>query len=102
MAFALNFNFSNQSIFCNQYIFLQENLLPRLSNLWHDYPHTEMTFLVKFYFLLQIAYWVHCVPELYFLKAKKVCVVFILCANTLCFLDKLSYFAEDRTGASQP
>ncbi|CAB3984176.1 Translocating chain-associated membrane 1-like 1 [Paramuricea clavata] len=52
-------------------IILKESLLPKLSNLWHGYPHIEMTFMVKFYFLLQIAYWIHCFPELYFLKAKK-------------------------------
>ena len=33
-------------------------------------------FILKFYFILQIAYWVHCFPELYFLKAKKVRILF--------------------------
>lgn len=27
---------------------------------------------LKFYMLAQIAFWLHCYPELYFLKAKKV------------------------------
>ncbi|EDO27868.1 predicted protein, partial [Nematostella vectensis] len=28
-------------------------------------------FMLKFYFILQISHWVHCLPELYFMKAKK-------------------------------
>lgn len=27
---------------------------------------------LKFYMLIQMAYWVHCYPELYFMKVKKV------------------------------
>lgn len=27
--------------------------------------------MVKFYFILQIAYWIHCFPELYFMKTKR-------------------------------
>ena len=29
-------------------------------------------FIVKFYFIMQLAYWIHTFPELYFQKVKKV------------------------------
>lgn len=29
-------------------------------------------FIVKFFFIMQISYWIHCFPELYFQKVKKV------------------------------
>merc|ERR1719348_2623682 len=34
-------------------------------------PHNNMTFLFKFYFIIQISYWLHIFPELYFQKTKK-------------------------------
>lgn len=37
-----------------------------LQSLWTDYPHTEMSYLFKFYFIIQIAYWLHAFPEFYF------------------------------------
>lgn len=46
-------------------------LLPKVSKLWESYPQTEMSFMVKFYFILQIAYWIHCFPELYFMKTRR-------------------------------
>merc|ERR1712055_1118594 len=51
-------------------IILRENLLS-LSALWEGYPHNNMTFLFKFYFIIQISYWLHIFPELYFQKTKK-------------------------------
>merc|ERR1711910_88098 len=51
-------------------IILRENLLS-LSALWEGYPHNNMTFLFKFYFIIQISYWLHIFPELYFQKMKK-------------------------------
>lgn len=30
-----------------------------------------MMFTFKFYFILQLSYWVHCFPELYFQKVKR-------------------------------
>jgi len=42
-----------------------------ISILWEGYPHNAMTFAVKFFFISQIAYWVHVFPELYFQKVKK-------------------------------
>jgi len=52
-------------------IILREGYLLNISKLWQDYPHNEMTFMFKFYFIVQLAYWLHCYPELYFQKVKK-------------------------------
>ncbi|CAH1775643.1 unnamed protein product [Owenia fusiformis] len=52
-------------------IILQENYLPNISTLWEGYPHSTMVFMIKFYFIIQLSYWTHCVPELYFQKVKK-------------------------------
>merc|ERR1719150_3573023 len=50
-------------------IVLRENLLS-IRRLWEGYPHTNMTFMFKFFFIVQIAYWIHVFPELYFQKIK--------------------------------
>nr|XP_033819592.1 translocating chain-associated membrane protein 1-like 1 isoform X1 [Geotrypetes seraphini] len=39
--------------------------------LWEDYPHIHMFFQVKFFYICQIAYWLHALPELYFQKVRK-------------------------------
>uniref|UniRef100_A0A803U1L2 Translocating chain-associated membrane protein n=1 Tax=Anolis carolinensis TaxID=28377 RepID=A0A803U1L2_ANOCA len=39
--------------------------------LWKDYPHPRMFFQVKFFYICQIAYWLHALPELYFQKIRK-------------------------------
>ncbi|XP_060692457.1 translocating chain-associated membrane protein 1-like 1 isoform X1 [Hemiscyllium ocellatum] len=39
--------------------------------LWEGYPHTHMFFQVKFFYICQIAYWLHALPELYFQKVRK-------------------------------
>jgi translocating chain-associated membrane protein 1 len=52
-------------------IVMRENLLS-VAALWEGYPaHTNMTFLFKFFFVIQIAYWLHIFPELYFQKVKR-------------------------------
>lgn len=54
--------------------FLQYNLLVpvifliMISFLWFCIDR----FIVKFFFIMQISYWIHCFPELYFQKVKKV------------------------------
>ncbi|ESO83155.1 hypothetical protein LOTGIDRAFT_133925 [Lottia gigantea] len=52
-------------------IIYRESYLMGISRLWDNYPHANFPFLVKFYFILQIAYWIHTFPELYFQKVKK-------------------------------
>ncbi|KAJ8370659.1 hypothetical protein SKAU_G00106870 [Synaphobranchus kaupii] len=39
--------------------------------LWEGYPHNHMVFQVKFFYICQIAYWIHALPELYFQKVRK-------------------------------
>jgi len=51
-------------------LIMRENLF-NISALWDGYPHNNMTFLFKFYFIIQISYWIHVFPELYFQKTKK-------------------------------
>jgi len=58
------------SIFWAGDILLRENLLS-VASLWEGYPHTGMTFLFKFFFIIQLSYWLHVFPELYFQKTKR-------------------------------
>merc|ERR1712170_181450 len=58
------------SLFWGGDLLLRENLLS-VSSIWEGYPHNNMTFLFKFYFTIQISYWLHIFPELYFQKTKK-------------------------------
>ncbi|KAK6167765.1 hypothetical protein SNE40_021720 [Patella caerulea] len=52
-------------------IIVREGYLMGISRLWDNYPHCNFPFVVKFYFIIQIAYWIHTFPELYFQKIKK-------------------------------
>lgn len=52
-------------------ILLSEKLLSNPVTLWEGYPHTLMPFQMKFYFICQLGYWLHALPELYFQKTKK-------------------------------
>lgn len=52
-------------------ILLSENFLSNPVNLWEGYPHALMPFQMKFYFICQLGYWLHALPELYFQKTKK-------------------------------
>merc|ERR1711884_201679 len=51
-------------------LLLRENIL-NVASLWEGYPHNNMTFLFKFFFIIQISYWLHIFPELYFQKVKR-------------------------------
>lgn len=52
-------------------IIFRENYVLNVGLLWEGYPHHEMTFMFKFFFVVQMCYWLHCFPELYFQKTKK-------------------------------
>ncbi|MEQ2225627.1 Translocating chain-associated membrane protein 1-like 1, partial [Ilyodon furcidens] len=52
-------------------ILLSENFLSNPVALWEGYPHTLMPFQMKFFYICQLGYWLHALPELYFQKAKK-------------------------------
>merc|ERR1712055_982735 len=58
------------SLFWGGDIIFRENLF-NVAALWEGYPHNNMTFLFKFFFIIQISYWLHIFPELYFQKTKK-------------------------------
>lgn len=54
-------------------ILVTEGYIWDLTSLWDGYPtsHAAQPFIFKFFFVMQIAYWLHCFPELYFQKVKK-------------------------------
>lgn len=52
-------------------VLLREGLLADPSAMWKDYPNVPMTFMFKFFFIIQLSYWLHCYPELYFQKVKR-------------------------------
>jgi len=51
-------------------IVMRENLFT-IRQLWEGYPHSQMTFMFKFFYIVQMAYWLHIFPELYFQKVKR-------------------------------
>ena len=51
-------------------IIIRENLLLNISLLWKEYP-VSLAFSSKLFFIGQLAYWLHCYPELYFQRVKK-------------------------------
>uniref|UniRef100_A0A8C5F089 TLC domain-containing protein n=1 Tax=Gouania willdenowi TaxID=441366 RepID=A0A8C5F089_GOUWI len=53
------------------YILVTEGYLLHPSSLWENYPHSHLRFQVKFFYLTQLAYWLHALPELYFQKVRK-------------------------------
>lgn len=50
---------------------MKEDFLWEWNQLYTGYPHNLMTLSLKFYMLNQMAFWLHCYPELYFMKTKK-------------------------------
>ncbi|XP_021956134.1 translocating chain-associated membrane protein 1 [Folsomia candida] len=53
------------------HIVQRENYLSQISLLWDGFPHMEMSFVLKFFMLIQLSYWLHWIPEVYFLRMKK-------------------------------
>ncbi|XP_075248979.1 translocating chain-associated membrane protein 1-like 1 isoform X2 [Convolutriloba macropyga] len=53
------------------YIFYMEKFPLSISFLWDDYPHKYHVLHQKFFFIAQIAYWIHIFPEIYFQKVRK-------------------------------
>ncbi|CAF0722923.1 unnamed protein product [Brachionus calyciflorus] len=52
-------------------IFKDEGYFQSLNFFWTGYPHVGLTFMAKFYFIIQMSYWIHVLPELYFQKVKR-------------------------------
>ncbi|XP_037684971.1 translocating chain-associated membrane protein 1-like 1 [Choloepus didactylus] len=53
------------------FILTSENYISDPTLLWKARPHNMMTFQMKFFYISQLAYWLHAFPELYFQKTKK-------------------------------
>uniref|UniRef100_A0ACB8GGC3 Translocating chain-associated membrane protein 2 n=1 Tax=Sphaerodactylus townsendi TaxID=933632 RepID=A0ACB8GGC3_9SAUR len=53
------------------YVIVMEGYLSNPRSLWENYPHVHLPFQVKFFYLCQLAYWLHALPELYFQKVRK-------------------------------
>jgi len=52
-------------------VFREDTSFRSLSYLWTGYPHVGLTFLTKFFFIIQMSYWIHILPELYLQRVKK-------------------------------
>ncbi|KAH8416776.1 hypothetical protein KR222_004078 [Zaprionus bogoriensis] len=52
------------------HVALREGYLGQVSQLWEGYPAHPMSFLHKFYFIVQLSYYLHMLPELYFQKIR--------------------------------
>ncbi|KAM8809017.1 translocating chain-associated membrane protein 2 [Eudromia elegans] len=53
------------------YVVVTEGYVSNPRSLWESYPHVYLPFQVKFFYLCQLAYWLHALPELYFQKVRK-------------------------------
>jgi translocating chain-associated membrane protein 1 len=69
-------------------IFRDDGYFQSLSFFWTGYPHIGLSFLTKFFFIIQMSYWLHLLPELYFQKVKREDmlskIVFSLINFTIC------------------
>jgi translocating chain-associated membrane protein 1 len=72
------FNDSSQLIFFYAMSFLwgfdvilREGYISKAFLLWENYPEHPMIFLHKLFFIIQLAYYLHMLPELYFQKVKR-------------------------------
>lgn len=52
-------------------VLVAEGCLEEPARLWRAAPPGTMTFQVKFFYVAQLAYWFHAVPELYFQRTRK-------------------------------
>lgn len=70
-------------------IIIRDNLLLEIPTLWTNYPGV-MSFSLKLFFVGQLAYWLHCYPELYFQKIKRESMPKVVVEATLGFLFTLA------------
>jgi translocating chain-associated membrane protein 1 len=63
--------FSLMTTLWGTHIIQRENYLSQISLLWDGFPHTELSFVLKFFMLIQLSYWLHWILEVYFLRMKK-------------------------------
>ncbi|KAK1126596.1 hypothetical protein K0M31_004225 [Melipona bicolor] len=72
-------------------IIIREDLLLNITLLWKEYP-MPMSFSAKLFFVCQLAYWLHCYPELYFQRVKKEDIAPRVVQATLGFLSTLAAY----------
>ncbi|XP_055374690.1 translocating chain-associated membrane protein 1 [Condylostylus longicornis] len=59
------------SFFWGVDVIIREGYISKFNLLWSDFPNHPMIFLHKLYFVIQLAYYLHMLPELYFQRIKK-------------------------------
>lgn len=52
-------------------VIVREQYFGNMAKLWEGFPDHPMVFLHKLFFVIQLAYYLHMLPELYFQKVKK-------------------------------
>lgn len=52
-------------------VIVREQYFGNMAKLWEGFPEHPMVFLHKLFFVIQLAYYLHMLPELYFQKVKK-------------------------------
>lgn len=52
-------------------VVVREQYFGNMAKLWEGFPEHPMVFLHKLFFIIQLAYYLHMLPELYFQKVKK-------------------------------
>lgn len=52
-------------------VIVREQYIGNMAKLWENFPDHPMVFLHKLFFIIQLAYYLHMLPELYFQKVKK-------------------------------
>ncbi|XP_035892339.1 translocating chain-associated membrane protein 1 [Anopheles stephensi] len=52
-------------------LIVREQYIGNIQRMWEGYPDHPMIFLHKMFFIIQLAYYAHLLPELYFQKVKK-------------------------------
>lgn len=52
-------------------VIVREKYVGNMAKLWEGFPEHPMVFLHKLFFVIQLAYYLHMLPELYFQKVKK-------------------------------
>jgi translocating chain-associated membrane protein 1 len=66
----LAFFYAVSTVWGLEVIIFREHYIPDINLLWADYP-ASLTFMAKLYLIVQLAYCLHELPELYFQRTKK-------------------------------
>lgn len=52
-------------------VIIREAYIPHYSSLWEGFPDHPMSFLHKMFYIVQLSYYLHMLPELYFQRVKQ-------------------------------